>query len=123
MGQSLSGSATGHQAQAGTEALAPGTRAHRLEVPCYYAANAQILLSDNDVMLLFTRPHPAILPDGHVAPAPLQQPVALIQMSFLGLKNLSRTMVDMVRQAESKGGEPVATANASGNQKLIRKQR
>ena len=123
MDQPSSGPTTPHQAQGGTEALAPGTRARRLEVSCYYAANAQIFFSDNDVTLLFTRPHPVILPDGQVAPVLLQQPVALIQMSFFGLRNLSRIMVDMVRQIESKSGEPDATANTSDNKKLIRKQR
>jgi len=48
----------------------------RLDAPFYYAANAQILISGNEVNLLFTRPHPAVLPDGNLAPAPLRESVS-----------------------------------------------
>lgn len=43
----------------------------RLEVPSYYAASAQVLISGNDATLLFTKPHPAMLPDGTVSATPL----------------------------------------------------
>src|SRR5262249_16532512 len=74
----------------------------RLDAPFYYAENAQILISGNDASLLFTRPHPAVLPDGNLAPAPLREAVALIAMSVAGLKELSKALGDAIRQAEER---------------------
>ena len=85
--------------------LTPGQNRRRLEAPFYYAANAQILLSGHDATLLFTRPHPAILQDGNLASVPLREPVALIQMSLAGLKDLSRAAAEMIRQIEERTGE------------------
>jgi hypothetical protein len=85
--------------------LTPGPDRRRLEAPFYYAANAHILLSGNEATLLFTRPHPAILQDGNLAPVPLREPVALIQLSLAGLKDLSRAAAEMIRQIENRTGE------------------
>jgi hypothetical protein len=92
-------------AQSARQPLTPGLDRRRLEAPFYYAANAHILLSGNEATLLFTRPHPAILQDGNLAPVPLREPVALIQMSLAGLKSLSRAASDMIRQIEERTGE------------------
>src|SRR5947208_3579119 len=77
---------------------APPTNWRRLEAPFFYAANAQILISGNSATLLFTRPHPAILPDGNIAPTPLREAVALIEMSLAGLKELAKAAADLIRQ-------------------------
>jgi hypothetical protein len=76
----------------------------RLEAPFYYAANAQILISGNDASLLFTRPHPAVLTDGNLAPVPRREPVALISMSIAGLKELSQAAAQVIRLVEQRNG-------------------
>jgi hypothetical protein len=80
----------------------------RLEAPFYYAANAQILISGHDASLLFTRPHPAVLPDGSLASAPRREPVALIAMSVAGLKELSEAAAEVIRRVEERkdGDQP-----------------
>lgn len=50
--------------------------ARRLDAPTFYAATAQVLISGNDASLLFTRPHPAVLPDGSLASTPLRETVS-----------------------------------------------
>jgi hypothetical protein len=101
---SVNGEGGEHSHSAG-QPLTPVQNRRRLEAPFYYAASAQILLSGNDATLLFTRPHPAILQDGNLAPVPLREPVALIQMSLAGLKGLSRAAAEMIRQIEERTGE------------------
>jgi hypothetical protein len=76
----------------------------RLEAPFYYAAEAQILISGHDASLLFTRPHPAVLPDGNLAAAPRREPVALISMSIAGLKELSQAAAQVIRLVEQRNG-------------------
>ncbi len=89
-----------------TPTSAPATTsARRLEAPSYYAATAQVLISGNDATLLFTRPHPAMLPDGTLASVPIREPVALVQMSIAGLKDLALTLNDIVNRVEQKTGE------------------
>src|SRR5436305_2057501 len=97
---SLNGPATAGHRAGGQPLAAPPTNWRRLEAPFFYAANAQILISGNSAMLLFTRPHPAILPDGNIAPTPLREPVALIAMSVDELKELSKAAADVIRQLE-----------------------
>ena len=101
---SVNGEGGEHSHSAG-QPLTPVQNRRRLEAPFYYAANAQILLSGHDATLLFTRPHPAILQDGNLASVPLREPVALIQMSLAGLKDLSRAAAEMIRQIEERTGE------------------
>lgn len=79
--------------------------ARRLDAPTFYAAAAQVLISGNDASLLFTRPHPAMLPDGTLASAPMREPVALVQMSIAGMKDLALILSDMVRRIEQQTGE------------------
>jgi hypothetical protein len=86
----------------------------RLELPFYYAANAQILISGHDASLLFTRPHPAILPDGNLAPVPRREPVALIAMSVAGLKELSQAAAQVIRQVEERNGGSQLTPTSTG---------
>jgi hypothetical protein len=78
--------------------------ARRLDAPTFYAATAQVLISGNDASLLFARPHPAVLPDGSLAPVPLRETVALVQMSIAGIKDLALTLTDMVRRVEQQTG-------------------
>ena len=80
----------------------------RLEVPSYYAASAQVLISGNDATVLFTKPHPAMLPDGTVSPTPLREPVALIHLSIAGLKDLALTLTDIVHRAEQQTGQIIS---------------
>ena len=87
----------------------------RLGAPSYYAANAQILISGNDGSLLFTKPQPAILPDGNLASAPLQEPVALIAMSVADLKGLSKAAADVIRQLEQQNPETGLNSTPSGD--------
>ena len=83
--------------------------------PSYYAANAQILISGNDGSLLFTEPQPAILPDGNLASAPLQEPVALVAMSVADLKGLSKAAADVIRQLEQQNRETGLNSTPSGD--------
>jgi hypothetical protein len=78
--------------------------ARRLDAPTFYAATAQVLISGNDASLLFTRPHPATLPDGSLASTPLRETVALVQMSIAGMKDLAQILTDMVRRVEQQTG-------------------
>jgi hypothetical protein len=89
------------------------THGRRLEAPFFYAANAQILISGASATLVFTRPHPAILPDGNIAPTPLREPVALVEMSLAALKELSRSAADVIRKIEQTI-EPTAHAGPPG---------
>ena len=91
---------------------APATTCRRLEAPFFYAANAQVLISGNSATLLFTRLHPAVLPDGNIAPTPLREPVALIEMSLPALKELSRAAADVMRKAEQSGETPTNAMRA-----------
>lgn len=77
----------------------------RLEAPFFYAANAQVLISGHSATLLFTRPHPAILPDGNIAPAPLREPVVLVEMSLTALKELCRSAADVIQKVEEKSAK------------------
>ena len=92
----------------------------RLEVPFYYAASAQILISGNDASLLFTKPHPAVLPDGNLASAPLREPVALIAMSVAALKELSKAAADVIRRTEERNRDAEVSAEGAVVAKLKR---
>ena len=94
---------------------APLTQWRRLEAPFFYAANAQVLISGNSATLLFTRPHPAILPDGNIAPTPLREPVALVEMSLAALKELSSSAADVVRKVEEGAAEMTPHSIPAGN--------
>ena len=83
--------------------------------PSYYAANAQVLISGNDGSLLFTKPQPAILPDGNLASAPLEEPVALVAMSVADLKGLSKAAADVIRQLEQQNRETGLNSTPSGD--------
>ena len=94
---------------------APLTQWRRLEAPFFYAANAQVLISGNSATLLFTRPHPAVLPDGNIAPTPLREPVALVEMSLAALKELSSSAADVIRKVEEGEAEMTPHSLPSGN--------
>ena len=98
-----------------TSSAAPLTQWRRLEAPFFYAANAQVLISGNSATLLFTRPHPAVLPDGNIAPTPLREPVALVEMSLAALKELSSSAADVIRKVEEKSTEVPSHSMPSGN--------
>ena len=83
--------------------------------PSYYAANAQILISGNDGSLLFTRPQPAVSPNGKLTSAPLQDPVALIAMSVADLKGLSKAAADVIWQLEQQNPETALNSTRSGD--------
>ena len=87
----------------------------RLGAPSYYAAKAQVLISGNEGSLLFTRPQPAILPDGNLASAPLQEPVALVAMGIADLKGLSKAAADAIRQLEQQNPETGLNSTRSGD--------
>ena len=78
-------------------------KSKRLDVPAFYAAGAQILVSGNDASLLFTTPHPMVTPEGELATKPLNEPVVLIHMSLAGLKELSTVAADIARRIEQAG--------------------
>src|SRR5438270_9533869 len=101
--QSVNGPATAGHRAGGLQLAAPPTNWRRLEAPFFYAANAQVLISGNSATLLFTRLHPAVLPDGNIAPTPLREPVALVEMSLAALRELSRAAADVIRKAEQSG--------------------
>src|SRR5438477_12962202 len=102
---SVNGPATAGYRAGGLQLTAPPTNWRRLEAPFYYAANAQILISGNSATLLFTRPHPAVLPDGKIANEPLRELVALVEMSVAALKDLSRAAAEVIRQVEEQTSE------------------
>ena len=110
---SVNGPATAGHRAGGLQLAAPPTNWRRLEAPFFYAANAQILISGNSATLLFTRPHPAILPDGNIAPTPLREAVALIEMSLAGLKELAKAAADLIRQIEERNVEAQTSATQS----------
>jgi hypothetical protein len=93
----------------------PPTNWRRLEAPFFYAANVQILVSGNSATLLFTRAHPAILPDGNIAPTPLREAVALVEMSLDALKELSKAAADVIRQVEERTGAQMNSSMRSGD--------
>ena len=101
----------------GLRSAVPLTSWRRLEAPFFYAANAQVLISGNSATLLFTRPHPAILPDGNIAPTPLREPVALIEMSLAALKELSRSAADVIRKVEGPSAETTSHSNCGRSNK------
>ena len=76
------------------------SKSQRLDVPSYYAASVQVLVSGNNLSLLFTTPHPAITEQGDLVPLPINEPVALIHMSRAGLKDLSIILTDTVFRLE-----------------------
>ena len=110
---SVNGPATAGHRAGGLQLAAPPTNWRRLEAPFFYAANAQILISGNSATLLFTRPHPAILPDGNIAPTPLREAVALIEMSLAGLKELAKAAADVIRQIEERNADGQTNATQS----------
>jgi hypothetical protein len=71
------------------------------------------LISGNSATLLFTRPHPAILPDGNIAPTPLREAVALVEMSLAGLKELAKAAADVIRQIEERNADAQTNATQS----------
>lgn len=77
----------------------------RLEAPSYYAEDAQILMHGDSAMLLFTRPHPAVMPDRNIAPTPLREPVTTIGMNVQALADLSNTIDAAIQQIEEQGRE------------------
>jgi hypothetical protein len=91
------------------------THGRRLEAPFFYAANAQILISGASATLLFTRPHPATLSDGNIAPTPFREPVALVEMSLAALKELSRSAAGVIRKIEQRSVEATAHAVPPGD--------
>ena len=110
---SVNGPATAGHRAGGQQLAAPPTNWRRLEAPFFYAANAQILISGNRATLLFTRPHPAILPDGNIAPTPLREAVALVEMSLDALKELSKAAADVIRQVEERNADAQTSATQS----------
>ena len=110
---SVNGPATARHRAGGQQLDAPPTNWRRLEAPFFYAANAQILISGNRATLLFTRPHPAILPDGNIAPTPLREAVALVEMSLDALKELSKAAADVIRQVEERNADAQTSATQS----------
>src|SRR5438067_140046 len=110
---SVNGPATAGHRAGGLQLAAPPTNWRRLEAPFFYAANAQILISGNSATLLFTRPHPAILPDGNIAPTPLREAVALVEMSLAGLRELANAAADLIRQIEDRNVEAKMNAKES----------
>jgi hypothetical protein len=91
------------------------THGRRLEAPFFYAANAQILISGASAMLVFTRPHPVLLPDGNIASTPLCEPVALVEISLAALKDLSRSAADVIRKIEQRSVEATTHAVPPGD--------
>ena len=77
----------------------------RLEAPSYYAEDAQILMHGDSAMLLFTRPHPAVMPDRNIAPTPLREPVTTIGMNVQALADLSNTIDAAIQQIEEQDSE------------------
>ena len=75
----------------------------RLEAPSYYAEDAQILMHGDSAMLLFTRPHPAVMPDRNIAPTPLREPVTTIGMNVQALADLSNTIDAAIQKIEEQG--------------------
>jgi hypothetical protein len=57
----------------------------------------------DSAMLLFTRPHPAVMPDRNIAPTPLRKPVAMIGMNVQALADLSNTIDAAIQQIEEQG--------------------
>src|SRR5207248_5515258 len=110
---SVNGPATAGHRAGGQQLAAPPTNWRRLEAPFFYAPNAQILISGNRATLLFTRPHPAILPDGNIAPTPLREAVALVEMSLDALKELSKAAADVIRQVEERNADAQTSATQS----------
>jgi hypothetical protein len=77
----------------------------RLDAPSYYAGDTQILMHGDSAMLLFTRPHPAVMPDRNIAPTPLREPVTMIGMNVQALADLSNTIDAAIQQIEEQGRE------------------
>jgi hypothetical protein len=86
----------------------------RLDAPSYYAGDTQILMHGDSAMLLFTRPHPAVMPDRNIAPTPLREPVTMIGMNVQALADLSNTIDAAIQQIEEQDRE--ANTNSVGEQ-------
>jgi hypothetical protein len=98
--ESVNGRATNNPSVGEPQPAAPLTAQHRLEAPSYYAANAQVLVHGESAMLLFTRTQPVMLSNGNIAPRPLGDTVAIIQMNVPGLADLSKATADVIWQIE-----------------------
>jgi len=114
-GHSMNGRPAEQRGAVKPSSAAPLTQWRRLEAPFFYAANAQVLISGKSATLLFTRPHPAILPDGNIAPTPLREPVALVEMSLAALKELSSSAAEVIRKVEEGTAEMTPHSIPSGN--------
>jgi len=79
------------------------TAQRRLDAPSYYAGDTQILMHGDSAVLLFTRPHPAFMPDRNIAPTPLREPVTMIGMNVQALAGLSNTIDAAIQQIEEQG--------------------
>jgi hypothetical protein len=90
------------------------TAQRRLDAPSYYAGDTQILTHGDSAMLLFTRPHPAVMPDRNIAPTPLREPVTMIGMNVQALADLSKTIDAAIQQIEEQGRE--ISTNSVGEQ-------
>jgi len=90
------------------------TTQRRLEAPSYYAGDTQILMHGDSAMLLFTRPHLAVMPDRNIAPTPLREPVTMIGMNVQALADLSNTIDAAIQQIEEQGRE--TNTNSVGEQ-------
>ena len=98
--ESVNGRATNNPSVGEPQPAAPLTAQHRLEAPSYYAANAQVLVHGESAMLLFTGTQQVMLSNGNIAPRPLRDPVAIIQMNVHGLADLSKATADVIWQIE-----------------------
>jgi hypothetical protein len=112
---SSAGGAAEQYSADGSKSAAPQANWRRLDAPFFYAANTQVLISGNSATLLFTRPHPAVLPDGNIAPMPLREAVALVEMSLTALKELSRAAADVIRRIEEERAETPTASMQSGD--------
>jgi hypothetical protein len=76
----------------------------RVEAPSFYASTIQVTLAGNDCIIVFTRPHPAVKPDGGHASVAISEPVAIINLSMASVKDLSVLLAGLIKNYEAENG-------------------
>jgi hypothetical protein len=93
------------------------TGIRRIEAPTFYVTTCTILAAGNDATLVFTRPAPAVMPDGSAAPVAISEPVVILQMSLHSLKDTAVLLGNQIPKIEEAVG-PLETDYTRHQQQL-----
>ena len=112
--ESVNGRAINNLSDGEPQPAAPLIAQHRLEAPSYCASNAQILIHGESATLLFNRTQAVVLSNGNIAPMPLRDPVAVIQMNIHGLAELCQATADVIGEVEQQSRQTEVNSMRTG---------